>query len=713
MTKIGKVLTAALSFTILGTRLFAQEAVPISEVMAELVLQLGIILFAVRLGGRLIKKLGFPSVLGELLSGVVIGPYALGGLGLPGFPQGIFPLGQGTLAVSPELYAFATVASIILLFSSGLETDIELFLRYSVVGGIVGIGGVVFSFVFGDLVGVFMLHASFMDPRSLFLGVLATATSVGITARILSDQKKMDSPEGVTILAAAVFDDVLGIIMLAVVLGIVAVLAGHGGALNGMAVLGIAGKAFGIWLGFTALGLIFSKRIATFLKLFKHSYDFSVLALGLALLMAGVFEKEGLAMIIGAYIMGLSLSKTDIAAVIQERLHGLYEFFVPIFFAVMGMLVNVGEILSPEVLVFGAVYTLVGVLTKVLGCGGPALLLGFNTRGALRIGAGMVPRGEVALIIAGIGLASGILDQRLFGVVVLMTLVTTMIAPPMLNFTLKLPGTGTKKPVKGNETASLTWDFPSPEIADLVLDTLLKDLRAEGFFVQTMNLDKGLSQARKDDISISIVEEERQVTIETANEDLPFVKTAAYEVLLKLNASIEKLKASSDPKAMRRELSEMNGREDRDVLSLVEPALVSLRLKGNDKNAVLNELVDMLAAEGKIEDRGQTIADVLQREQTMSTGMQHGIALPHAKTDGVKDICVAVGLKKEGLDFGSIDGEKSTIFIMVISPKKTSGPHLQFLAAIGSVLKDEALRDQVLRAETREDVATLLRMKKK
>jgi fructose-specific phosphotransferase system IIA component len=288
-----------------------------------------------------------------------------------------------------------------------------------------------------------------------------------------------------------------------------------------------------------------------------------------------------------------------------------------------------------------------------------------------------------------------------------------MIAPPMLNFTLKLPGTGTKKPVKGNETASLTWDFPSPEIADLVLDTLLKDLRAEGFFVQTMNLDKGLSQARKDDISISIVEEERQVTIETANEDLPFVKTAAYEVLLKLNASIEKLKASSDPKAMRRELSEMNGREDRDVLSLVEPALVSLRLKGNDKNAVLNELVDMLAAEGKIEDRGQTIADVLQREQTMSTGMQHGIALPHAKTDGVKDICVAVGLKKEGLDFGSIDGEKSTIFIMVISPKKTSGPHLQFLAAIGSVLKDEALRDQVLRAETREDVATLLRMKKK
>jgi fructose-specific phosphotransferase system IIA component len=164
---------------------------------------------------------------------------------------------------------------------------------------------------------------------------------------------------------------------------------------------------------------------------------------------------------------------------------------------------------------------------------------------------------------------------------------------------------------------------------------------------------------------------------------------------------------------MRKELSDLNGRADRDVLSLVEPALISLHLKGNDKNAVLNELVDMLVAAGKIEDRSQAIADVLQREQSMSTGMQNGIALPHAKTDGVKDICVAVGFKREGLDFGSIDGEKSTIFIMVVSPKKTSGPHLQFLAAIGSVLKDEALRDQILRAESREDVAAFLRMKKK
>ncbi len=332
MARASKKLLLAMALLLSCGFLYAEDSAPITETMAELVLQLGLIIFAVRAGGSVVKKLGIPSVLGELLAGVIIGPFALGGIGFPGFPHGIFPVSGGTIPVSVALYGFATVASIILLFASGLETDLGLFLRYSFVGGVVGIGGVVFSFALGDLVGVYLLGASFMDPRCLFLGILSTATSVGITARILSDQKKMDSPEGVTILAAAVFDDVLGIIMLAVVLGIVAVLSGAGGgeALSAAKIGLIAVRAFGIWLGFTALGLIFSKRIASFLKRFKHSYDFSVLALGIALVLSGVFERQGLAMIIGAYVAGLSLSKTDIATVIQERIRGLYEFFVPV-----------------------------------------------------------------------------------------------------------------------------------------------------------------------------------------------------------------------------------------------------------------------------------------------------------------------------------------------------------------------------------------------
>jgi Kef-type K+ transport system membrane component KefB/mannitol/fructose-specific phosphotransferase system IIA component (Ntr-type) len=679
--------------------------------MAELVLQLGIIIFAVRIYGRLAKRLGIPLVLGELLAGVVIGPYALGGLTLPGFPGGIFPLETGPLAVSAELYAFATVASIILLFVSGLETNLGLFIRYSLAGGVIGIGGVVFSFVTGGLTGCILLHTSFMDPRCLFLGILSTATSVGITARILSDHKRMDSPEGVTILAAAVFDDVLGIIMLAVVLGIVAAVTGGPGLQAPAAapgILGIAAKALGIWLGFTALGLVFSKKIAALLKIFKHSFDFSILALGLALILAGFFEKQGLAMIIGAYISGLSLSKTDIAAVIQERLRGLYEFFVPVFFAVMGMMVNVGEIFSPRVLVFGALYTGGAILAKIAGCGGPALLMGFNGRGALRIGMGMIPRGEVALIIAGIGLASGILDDQLFAVIILMTLITTLAAPPLLSGCLKIPGPGTKKPVKGDDSVSAVWEFHSGEITGLVINNLFKDLKAEGFYVQLMNVGAGLSQARKGDMALSITEAERTVTIETSPVDMPLVKTAMYEVIVGLYDAIEKLKSSSDPRVMKQEISKLEGRTREDVLSLIEPGCIIPALAGSSKEEIITELVDLLNLRGKILNRDEALGDVLEREKTMSTGMEHGIALPHGKSEAVADICVAVGIKKEGVDFDSLDGEKSRLFILILSPKKTSGPHIQFLAAIGTVLKDESLREEVISADAAEDIVFLL-----
>jgi fructose-specific phosphotransferase system IIA component len=677
--------------------------------MSELVLQLGIIIFAVRLGGSLVKRAKIPPVLGELLAGTLIGPYALGGVALPGFPQGLFPLGEGTLAVSPELYAFATVASIILLFASGLETDLGLFLRYSVAGGIIGIGGGVLSFILGALTGVVFLHVPFIDPRCLFLGILATATSVGITARILSDQKRMDSPEGVTILAAAVFDDVLGIVALAVVLGVVALLTGGQGSLDAAAILGIAGKALGIWLGFTALGLIFYKRIAAFLKMFKSTFDFSVLALGIALLLAGFFEKQGLAMIIGAYVAGLSLSKTDIAAVIQERIHGLYEFFVPLFFAVMGMMVNVKEVFSAPVLIFGGAYTLALVAAKVVGGGGPALLLGFNARGALRIGAGMIPRGEVALIVAGIGLAAGILDSRLFGAAILMTLLTTLAAPPLLSAALRIPGSGARKPARNDGSAAASWDFGSREIADLVVDNLLKDLKAEGFYVQMMNIDEGLSQARKDDISLSIAEAESVVAIETSVLDMPFVKTAVYEVILGLNETVQKLKDAADPKAMKEALADSAGRTSDDILSALQPDCVSLHLRGNAKEEILVEMVSLLAEAGKLEDRALVLEDVFQREKTMSTGMQNGVALPHAKSDGVRDMCVAVGIKGGGVDFESMDGKPSQIFIMVISPRKTSGPHVQFLAAVSSALNNDELRQKVIEADTRPQVVSLLR----
>jgi fructose-specific phosphotransferase system IIA component len=181
-----------------------------------------------------------------------------------------------------------------------------------------------------------------------------------------------------------------------------------------------------------------------------------------------------------------------------------------------------------------------------------------------------------------------------------------------------------------------------------------------------------------------------------------------YEVILGLYDTIQKLKNSSDPKAMKREISSLKGQTREEVLSLIDPDCIILDLTGNTKEAIITELVDLLDFRGKLLNRDEALADVLRREATMSTGMEHGIALPHGKSDAVADICVAVGIKKDGVDFESLDGEKSRLFILVVSPKKASGPHIQFLAAIGAVLKDETLREQVISADFKEDAAFLL-----
>jgi fructose-specific phosphotransferase system IIA component len=682
--------------------------------MISLVIQLGVIMFAVRAGRRIVKHFGIPPVLGELIAGIVIGPFAFGGIPLPGFPNGLFFAEKfvDNMAISPELYAFSTIGSIILLFSSGIETNLELFLHYSIAGCVIGIGGVVLSFAAGAGCGALLLGlplvSALTEPVCLFLGVLSTATSVGITARILSDQKKMDSPEGVTILAAAVFDDVLGIITLAVVLGVVTLLR-EGGLFNGVSVAGIAGKAFGLWIGFTALGLIFSKRIANFLKIFKQSYDFSILSLGLALILSGIFEANGLAMIIGAYVMGLSLSKTDIAALIQERLHGLYEFFVPIFFAVMGMMVNIHDIFSKNVLIFGAIYSVAAIFAKIIGCGGPALVLGFNFKGALRVGAGMVPRGEVALIIAGIGLSWGILNEHLFSVVILMTLITTVAAPPFITAALKIPGSGVKKDGTWEDSASASWEFYSNSIADIVIDTLLNDLKAEGFYVQMLNIDEGISQARKGDVILSITESENTVRIETSKVNMHFVKTAMYEAIIDLHFTISKLKNLSYTDVLRKELSEINGKFSDNLIDLIQSNCITTDLQGETKEAIIEELVKMLAYKGKLDDFDLVLHDVLQRENIMSTGMERGIAVPHAKTEGVKETAVAIGIKKSGVDFDSVDGGKTHIVILVVSPLKKHNRHLQFLSAINAIFRDKATTERIIKAESAAQILEILR----
>jgi Kef-type K+ transport system membrane component KefB/mannitol/fructose-specific phosphotransferase system IIA component (Ntr-type) len=634
----------------------------------------------------------------------------LGKIPLPAFPLGLFPMTAG-FAVSTELYSLAAIASVILLFLVGIETDLELLFRYSVKGLVVGIGGVVASFVLGDLVGVlfgnllFGRHLGFAHPVPLLLGVISTATSVGITARILSDKRKMDSPEGVTILSAAVIDDVLGIILFAIVVGVIK--SGH---VVWREVSMISLKAISLWLGFTALGIAFSGHLSRFLKGFKDRTTIAVMAFALALFLAGIFERSGLAMIIGAYVMGLSLSKTDISFLLQENLASLNKFFVPLFFCVMGMLINLREMSDPRILLLGLIYVVFAIVGKLLGCSVPALFMNFTAAGALRVGLGMIPRGEVALIIAGIGLALGAIPHDVFSVAVIMTFITTLITPPVLAKTLdwKAPSLRKNQP-PAKVLRQIVYDMPNQETGELLLGKIVTDFENEGFFVYRVEIPEVMYQIRKNDVFITLKYFMDKLVFECSDNDTAFVHTVFYEVIAELEELMSRLEKISNREKIAQNIfcDETGTCKERIKLSqVISPLAVSANLKGSSKSDILEEMIALLMVSGALpaDNRAQALKDLWEREKTMSTGMQEGVALPHAKTLAVDKLIAAVGIKNGGADFDSLDKKPSEIFVLTLAPKANQQPYLQFMGEVTKVLVNPENRKRILSSRTNKDL---------
>jgi len=682
--------------------------------MMLLALQLGIILFVARLGNILFEKFKMPGVLGELLAGVIIGPYCLGAITLPGLSHGLFPLYSPEFPISPELYGICTIASIVLLFVVGLETDIKLFLRYSLAGSLVGTGGVITSFVLGDIMTMifskmlFGVSLGFFAPPCLFLGIISTATSVGISARILSDERMLDSPEGVTILAGAVVDDVLGIIFLAIGLGVISASKASGN-INWAHIGIIAVKAVGIWLAAMVIGVIASQKISVLLKWFGDRSSIAIMAFGFALILAGLFEEAGLAMIIGAYVMGLSLSKADINRVVREKMTPIYALLVPVFFTVMGMLVNVRLLASKEVLLFGVFYTIIADVAKIVGCGFPALFCNFNMRGASRIGFGMLPRGEVTLIIAGIGLSVGVLNPEIFGVVVLMVLLTALIAPPALVALIKNPAGGLRKPVVSKKGPLLSFSFPSFQTADLLVAKLLGIFESEGFFVHSLSKSKQIYQLRKDSVVIGFQHRGTDIIFDCSRAEVPFINTAMYEVLAELEQTVKELKKPVDREAIGRKLQEYVSGTFRGtaLAGYLSENLLEPKLRGRNKYEIIDELMNILNRNRLINNLEEARNAVFTREKTMSTGMQFGIAIPHGRTDAVDHLVCAVGIKPEGVDFKSIDGQPSKIIILTLSPKNASAPHMQFMSMVSQALNEKG-RKALLACKTPEEMFNVL-----
>ncbi len=519
------------------------------EELAHLILQLALLLLAAKICGLIFKKFKQSEVLGELIGGMAVGPFALGSINLPWIGK-LFPIvehvsGQASgLSISPELYFFGQIGAILLLFLVGLETDAKMFVKYGLKSLGVAIGGVVLPFVLGAWGTVMFGFADkITDGTALFMGAIMTATSVGITARVLSDMYKLDTQEGVSILAAAVIDDVLGILVLALVLS----LAGSGGGIS-LAVLGKIGLKALIFLGgVTALGFAFNKKLSNILlKLEGKAY--AAIAAAICFLIAAIAEKFGLATIIGAYLSGILLSVTPAGKELEEKLAGASHLIVPVFFAIMGTLVDFKAMSAA--LVFGLVISLFAIIGKVIGCGVPAFFSGFNFLGSSRIGIGMLPRGEVALIVAGIGLSAGIIGNEVFGVSIMMTLITTLMTPIILVPLFKIPKSGIRS-VEAEPEVKIIEPYrtleQSPHMLSALRDFLVGAFQARGY--ETLRDDRirnitEFEHEQERDRLITVRIEKSKMTIDCSSKSIGDVDTAVAEGISHFEQAVTSLKVA-------------------------------------------------------------------------------------------------------------------------------------------------------------------------
>ena len=375
-----------------------------------------LLLFAAKLLGVLAQRVGQPAVLGELLAGVLVGASVLGWVDAGNAEK------HGEHEV---LHVFAEIGVVLLLFQIGLETDLTKLLQVGGAAAMVAAVGVALPFALGY--GVCRLLGQ-SNLVAVVAGASLTATSVGITARVLADLGRLQEPESQIILGAAVIDDVIGLIILSVVSGLT-----DGGDVSVLDVAKITGIAFGFLIATLVVGRFVVPPLFAFLGQLRVPGLLVIAAVVLAFSLAWLAHEAGSAVIIGAFAAGLLLAKVPQAKEIEHGVVELGHFFVPLFFVNVGAAVDVRvfnpfDVANHQTLLVGSLLIVVAVLGKFLAGYAPYWIRGKKSV----IGVGMVPRGEVGLIFAQKGLDSHVFQAGLFSAVTLMVMVTTFLAPPLL-----------------------------------------------------------------------------------------------------------------------------------------------------------------------------------------------------------------------------------------------------------------------------------------
>src|SRR5918994_385681 len=371
----------------------------------RVLLTLLIMLLSAKLMAELFERLRQPAVAGEILAGILIGPSLL-----------------ALTSPSEITDVLAEIGVIFLLFTVGLETKPASIFKVGKQAAIVAVLGVIAPLLCGWLL---MRAWGSSSIEALFVGTAMVATSVGITARVLSAMGLLDAPTARIILGAAVIDDILGLLVLAIVASMAA------GTVNYLEILTTAGLAIAFTAFVALVGAPVVTRVAPRVEQLRGGQGTFIFGLVLCLGLSVAATYIGVAAIIGAFLAGMALAEAaEDTPRVHRQMSGVTEFLVPFFLVNIGMKLSLEVFRSSSVIILCVMVTLIAIATKLLGCGFGALNLG--TRRAAQVGMGMVPRGEVGIIVAQIGLTMAVIDAELYGVVLFMSVATTVIAPPFL-----------------------------------------------------------------------------------------------------------------------------------------------------------------------------------------------------------------------------------------------------------------------------------------
>ncbi len=398
----------------------------------EILVGLFVVFVAAQIGAEIAQRLKLPSVVGEIALGCVVGPSVL-----------------GWVHVTEPLEVLSEIGAVLLLFSVGLETRLDDLKKVGKVAFSVGVAGVILPFVLG---GAWALWTGAAGPQAAFIGAAFVATSAGITARVLQEMGVLGRIESRIILGAAVIDDILAMLLLGVVTALQA-----GGAVNVGGLLFVLFQAIGFVTLIAVVGTRIMRRSSNVIEAPISPHSPLTIALALCLGLSAAASFLGLAAIIGAFGAGMTAAELRQRHSLEKQLQPLMAFLVPFFFVVTGTKVMLGALASWPVVGSLALVTALAVFSKLAGCGLGALSLG--KRSALIVGVGMVPRGEVGIIVASLGKGAGVFTDQLFAIIVAMSLLTSVIAPPLLKMLMaRDPGVDVEgePPQNGEDPSPLT-----------------------------------------------------------------------------------------------------------------------------------------------------------------------------------------------------------------------------------------------------------------